>query len=90
MDITNYLSTDLFKDKIEVNLDGRQIFYLFFGGALMDNVADLLLAEGTAGDDFGLSVSGTGDINGDGTHSAKDLMALDNQPTGREFSDSLR
>ncbi|MBK9032921.1 MAG: SPOR domain-containing protein [Myxococcales bacterium] len=27
--------TDLYKDKIEVSLDGRQIFYLFFGGAVV-------------------------------------------------------
>ena len=27
--------TELFKDKIEVSLDGRQIFYLFFGGAVI-------------------------------------------------------
>src|SRR5437868_942535 len=26
---------DLYKDKIEVSLDGRQIFYLFFGGAVL-------------------------------------------------------
>src|SRR5205085_465785 len=26
---------DLYKDKIEVSLDGRQIFYLFFGGAVI-------------------------------------------------------
>lgn len=26
---------ELFKDKIEVTLDGRQIFYLFFGGAVI-------------------------------------------------------
>ena len=27
--------TELYKDKIEVSLDGRQIFYLFFGGAVI-------------------------------------------------------
>ena len=26
---------ELYKDKIEVSLDGRQIFYLFFGGAVV-------------------------------------------------------
>src|SRR5262247_3823409 len=25
----------LYKDKVEVSLDGRQIFYLFFGGAVI-------------------------------------------------------
>lgn len=24
---------EIYRDKIEVSLDGRQIFYLFFGGA---------------------------------------------------------
>src|SRR3954464_4546978 len=28
-------AVDLYKDKIEVSLDGRQIFYLFFGGAVI-------------------------------------------------------
>ena len=27
--------SELYKDKIEVSLDGRQIFYLFFGGAVV-------------------------------------------------------
>src|SRR6188472_556632 len=27
--------SELYKDKIEVSLDGRQIFYLFFGGAVI-------------------------------------------------------
>lgn len=27
--------TELFKDKIEISLDGRQVFYLFFGGAVI-------------------------------------------------------
>jgi len=26
---------ELYKDKIEVSLDGRQVFYLFFGGAVI-------------------------------------------------------
>jgi hypothetical protein len=26
---------ELYKDKIEVSLDGRQIFYLFFGGSVI-------------------------------------------------------
>ena len=29
---------ELYKDKIEVSLDGRQIFYLFFGGAVIVGV----------------------------------------------------
>lgn len=34
--------TDLFKDKIEVSLDGRQIFYLFFGGAVVATLVFVL------------------------------------------------
>ena len=34
--------TELFKDKIEVSLDGRQIFYLFFGGAVIASLVFVL------------------------------------------------
>lgn len=34
--------TDLFKDKIEVSLDGRQIFYLFFSGAVIATLVFVL------------------------------------------------
>jgi cell division septation protein DedD len=34
--------TELFKDKIEVSLDGRQIFYLFFGGAVIATLVFVL------------------------------------------------
>lgn len=34
--------TELFKDKIEVSLDGRQIFYLFFGGAVLASLVFVL------------------------------------------------
>lgn len=33
---------ELFKDKIEVSLDGRQIFYLFFGGAVLASLVFVL------------------------------------------------
>jgi DedD protein len=33
---------ELYKDKIEVSLDGRQIFYLFFGGAVLVGVVFVL------------------------------------------------
>lgn len=33
---------ELFKDKIEVSLDGRQIFYLFFGGAVIASLVFVL------------------------------------------------
>jgi len=34
--------TELFKDKIEVSLDGRQIFFLFFGGAVIASLVFVL------------------------------------------------
>src|SRR5688572_15732909 len=34
--------TELFKDKIEVSLDGRQVFYLFFGGAVITSLVFVL------------------------------------------------
>jgi len=40
--------------------------YVYYGGPGADNVADLTLTGGTAGDLFGISVSGAGDVNGDG------------------------
>lgn len=33
--MTRTAEPELYKDKIEVSLDGRQIFYLFFGGAVV-------------------------------------------------------
>ncbi|ACY15878.1 SPOR domain-containing protein [Haliangium ochraceum] len=33
---------ELFKDKIEISLDGRQIFYLFFGGAVLASLVFVL------------------------------------------------
>ena len=40
--------------------------YLYFGGALIDDVADVTLTGEAATDNFGYSVSGAGDVNGDG------------------------
>jgi DedD protein len=34
--------TELYKDKVEVSLDGRQIFYLFFGGAMIVGIVFVL------------------------------------------------
>ncbi len=34
--------TELFKDKIEISLDGRQIFYLFFGGSVLASLVFVL------------------------------------------------
>lgn len=40
--------------------------YVYFGGVTMDNVKDIILTGKNAGDNFGFSVSGRGDFNGDG------------------------
>jgi hypothetical protein len=39
--------------------------YVYYGGLGADEVADLTLTGAAAGDDFGISVSGAGDVNGD-------------------------
>ena len=40
--------------------------YIYFGGLNSDNVPDLTLTGVHSGDEFGCSVSGAGDVNGDG------------------------
>jgi hypothetical protein len=40
--------------------------YIYFGGSVMDDVADLKMTGNTSGDVFGYSVSTAGDVNGDG------------------------
>ncbi|MCK6620086.1 MAG: FG-GAP repeat protein [Calditrichaceae bacterium] len=40
--------------------------YLYFGGADMDNMADVIFTGEAAFDYFGISVSGAGDVNNDG------------------------
>jgi DNA-binding MarR family transcriptional regulator len=40
--------------------------YVYFGGPALDNVADVILNGTGADDDFGQSVAGVGDVNGDG------------------------
>ena len=40
--------------------------YLFNGGAVMDNTADVTLTGESLNNDFGSTVSGAGDVNGDG------------------------
>ncbi len=40
--------------------------YLFFGGARVDNIADVTMKGEEKFDSFGISVSGAGDVNGDG------------------------
>lgn len=40
--------------------------YVYYGGASMNNTADVIMNGAAAGDYFGYSVSGAGDLNGDG------------------------
>ncbi|MBK8381376.1 MAG: FG-GAP repeat protein [Ignavibacteria bacterium] len=40
--------------------------YIYFGGASMNNTADVTMTGETAGDAFGYPVSSAGDVNGDG------------------------
>lgn len=71
---------DLYKDKIEVSLDGRQIFYLFFGGAV---VACLVFVLGVM---VGRRLEARGHVDKvAGTSAARDpLAALDKLADGRD------
>lgn len=63
---------ELYKDKVEVSLDGRQIFYLFFGGAV---VVGMVFVLGVL---VGRRVEARGHIDQARTHTATDpLAALD-------------
>ncbi len=42
--------------------------YVYFGGVSMNNIADVTFTGETPQSDFGYSVSGAGDVNGDGYH----------------------
>jgi len=63
---------ELYKDKIEVSLDGRQIFYLFFGGAVIVGLVFVL------GVTVGRRVEARGHVERARTSAAEDpLAALD-------------
>lgn len=63
---------ELYKDKVEVSLDGRQIFYLFFGGSVVVGIVFVL------GVLVGRRVEARGHVDRAHTHAAKDpLAALD-------------
>ena len=63
---------ELYKDKIEVSLDGRQIFYLFFGGAVIVGMVFVL------GVIIGRRVEARGHLERAQTQTANDpLAALD-------------
>ncbi|MBL9014806.1 MAG: SPOR domain-containing protein [Myxococcales bacterium] len=63
---------ELYKDKVEVSLDGRQIFYLFFGGSVIVGIVFVL------GVLVGRRVEARGHVDRARTHTAQDpLAALD-------------
>src|SRR5512139_1513483 len=62
---------DLYKDKIEVSLDGRQIFYLFFGGAVITGLVFVL------GVMVGRRIEARGHADLDRAAAADPLAALD-------------
>src|SRR5215510_12944032 len=63
---------EIYKDKIEVSLDGRQIFYLFFGGAV---IAGMVFVLGVM---VGRRVEARGHLDRADTQAASDpLAALD-------------
>jgi cell division protein FtsN len=63
---------EIYKDKIEVSLDGRQIFYLFFGGSV---IAGLVFVLGVM---VGRRVEARGHLDRADTQAASDpLAALD-------------
>ncbi len=47
-------------------VNGCGVVYIYFGGPALDAVPDLVLSGEVNGDQFGTSVSGCGDVNGDG------------------------
>src|SRR5689334_25239086 len=72
---------DLYKDKIEVSLDGRQIFYLFFGGAV---IVGLVFVLGVM---VGRRVEARGHVDPARTAAAADpLAALDRLEGPEELS----
>jgi len=76
---------DLYKDKIEVSLDGRQIFYLFFGGAV---IVGLVFVLGVM---VGRRVEARGHLDQARTTAAVDpLAALDKlEGSGLSFQGAL-
>ena len=74
--------SDLYKDKIELSLDGRQVFYLFFGGALL---ACMVFVLGVL---VGKRVEARAHVDRVATTAARDpLAALDRLAAGpRELS----
>jgi len=42
--------------------------YMYYGGSSMNNTSDVIMTGENSNDNFGYSVSGAGDVNGDGYH----------------------
>lgn len=77
-DVNNDGYEDIICGAIWFNATGRA--YVFFGNAEMDNIADVIMNGENLHDQFGYSVSGAGDVNGDGKD---DLIAgANNYDTG--------
>jgi cell division protein FtsN len=78
---------ELYKDKIEVSLDGRQIFYLFFGGAV---IVGLVFVLGVM---VGRRVEARGHVDRAQTAAASDPLAaldrLDSNNGGLTFKNTL-
>ena len=59
--------------------------YIYFGGASLNNTADITLTCAAAYDEFGHSVSTAGDVNGDGYADVIVGASGDNSKTGRAY-----
>jgi len=61
------VNNDGFSDVIVGTVNGEtEKVFIFFGGSLMNNIADVIMTGETAYDKFGISVSTAGDVNNDG------------------------
>jgi len=59
--------------------------YLYYGGAAMNEIADVILTGEVANNLFGFSVSGAGDVNGDGYSDVITGASEFNSNTGRAY-----
>ena len=58
--------SDLLVSAPNSNNSGRGRIFIFYGGPNMDNYPDYVKSGSIDGNQFGISVSGAGDVNGDG------------------------
>lgn len=65
------------------NLTGRS--YIYFGGAIMNNISDVILTGESPGDEFGVSAVCAGDVNGDGYSDIITGADGKNSGTGRAY-----